>query len=128
VHRAQHGVIEPSRCGATAADSNYVVMEEPDRIQPHDAQASAAIVQYAGNGPKIVMDGRGRPVLTEASDPDGALRIGKIGVDIRASKSNLQRARLRLRFGGLDLQVEQYALTISTASAAWLSAFPVGPR
>ena len=80
VGRADDRVIDLQVGGDAFADSNHVVMEEPDGVNGHEGNAPLAIVDDHPHGLKVIVNIGGRTSLAEPCHPDGLRRIVHVRV------------------------------------------------
>ena len=102
VGRRDDGVGEAQLRRESAADRDHVVVEQPDRVEHHAADAGVAVVDHPGDGLKVVVD-RGRAaVLAEPGEVDRARGVGEVGVDLLAGEPGPQGAGFRAGGRAID--------------------------
>ena len=85
-----------------APDRDDVVVEQPDRVEHHAADAGVAVVDHPSDGLQVVVD-RGRAaVLAEAGEVDRARGVAEVGIDLLAGEPGPEGARFRAGGGSVD--------------------------
>jgi hypothetical protein len=75
VGRADDAVVELPGGWETAANLDYVIMKESDRIQCHDSNPGEAVIDNAGHRPEIIVNSSRRSFLAKSSQPDRAFWV-----------------------------------------------------